>query len=220
MKLFLTSAGLLNDTTKKAFLELVGKPASEIKVAFIPTASNIEPGDKWWLIDDLKNLKEMKFAQLDIIDIAAVPQKVWQPRLEEADVLFFGGGNLFFLKYWINKSGLIKMLGNLLESRVWAGISAGNMVPGQNIICDEEKRAAEDILGESINTDGLNYTDISINPHFLSTAFDDRSEAVVAEEAKQAHGSMYAIDDETAIVVNGDNIKVVSEGKWKKFENA
>lgn len=105
MKLLLTSAGLSNESIIKAFFDLVGKSAKEIRVAFIPTASNIETGDKWWLIKDLSTLQGMGFAQLDIVDISAMPKVAWQPRLEEADVFFFGGGNTFYLMHWIRKSG-------------------------------------------------------------------------------------------------------------------
>lgn len=218
MKLLLTSAGLSNESIKKAFFDLVEKSAKEIKVAFIITAANIEAGDKWWLIKDLSTLKEMGFAQLDIVDIAAVPEKVWKPRIQEADVLFFGGGNTFFLMYWIKKSGLINELPKLLESRVWVGISAGSMVPGIGIINDEDRITAKDILGEDVGIKGLGYVDFSFKPHFLSSLFEGRDEASVAKEAEQFEEPMYAIDDNSAIVVNDDKIDVISEGKWKKFE--
>ncbi|OGG64061.1 hypothetical protein A3J11_02550 [Candidatus Kaiserbacteria bacterium RIFCSPLOWO2_02_FULL_55_12] len=32
-----------------------------MKLAFIPTASNFEKGDKWWLIEDLKVCKKVGF---------------------------------------------------------------------------------------------------------------------------------------------------------------
>lgn len=218
MKLLLTSAGLANESIKKAFFDLVGKPAKEIKVTFIPTAGDIEPGDKWWIIKDLKTLQEMDFAQLDIVDIAAVSEKVWKPRLEEADVLFFGGGNTFFLMYWIRKSGLAEELPELLKTRVWAGISAGSMAPGIGILNDEDRDTAKDILGEDVGTDGLGYVDFSLKPHYLSPLFEGRDEASVAKEAEQFEEPMYAIDDNSAIVIDGVKLEVVSEGKWKRFE--
>lgn len=218
MKLLLTSAGLANESIKKAFFDLIGKPAKDIKIAFIPTAGDIEPGDKWWIIKDLKTIQEMGFAQLDIVDIAAVPEKVWKPRLEEADVLFFGGGNTFFLMYWIRKSGLAEELPELLKTRVWAGISAGSMAPGIGILNDEDRDTAKDILGEDVGTDGLGYVDFSLKPHYLSPLFEGRDEASVAKEAEQFEEPMYAIDDNSAIVIDGDKLEVVSEGKWKRFE--
>jgi dipeptidase E len=37
------------------------------------------------------------------------------------------------------------------------------------------------------------------------------------EEAKEIPETIYAIDDDTAIMVNAGKIEIVSEGNWKKF---
>ena len=59
MKLLLTSAGLSNKSIIKALKELTEKPFNELKLAFIPTAANVEEGDKDWLIRDLINCKNL-----------------------------------------------------------------------------------------------------------------------------------------------------------------
>jgi peptidase E len=61
MKLLLTSGGLTNKSIADALFELVGKRPEETSLVFIPTASNVEMGDKGWLIDDLANLKKTEF---------------------------------------------------------------------------------------------------------------------------------------------------------------
>ena len=53
MKLLITSAGIKNKTIAKAVLDLAGKKAEEISVAFIPTAMNPTGNDKTWFIDNL-----------------------------------------------------------------------------------------------------------------------------------------------------------------------
>lgn len=70
MKFLLTSAGFTNKTIIKAFKDLVNKPFEEMNLAFIPTAANVESGDKRWLIDDLNNCRKLNFKQIDIVDIA------------------------------------------------------------------------------------------------------------------------------------------------------
>src|SRR3990167_5192072 len=92
MKLLLTSGGITNKTIADALIELVGKPAGEINLAFIPTAVNANENDKGWFIDDLYRLKQQKYKMIDIVDISALPREIWKPRLEIADVLFFSGG--------------------------------------------------------------------------------------------------------------------------------
>ena len=51
MKLLLTSGGVRNPSIAAALADLVGKPASEVKVAYIPTAANAEEGNKDWFIN-------------------------------------------------------------------------------------------------------------------------------------------------------------------------
>jgi len=128
MKLLLTSAGITNKTIKHAMQDLLGKSFKTLSVAFIPTAANVESGDKAWLIDNLNEFKQLGIASLDIVDISALPKDIWEHRLSQAQVLIFGGGNTYHLMYWLEKSGLKKLLPKLLESKVYVGISAGSMV--------------------------------------------------------------------------------------------
>ncbi len=53
MKLLLTSGGITNESIARVLFDLVGKTASEISIAFIPTAMNVGSGDKNWFINDL-----------------------------------------------------------------------------------------------------------------------------------------------------------------------
>lgn len=122
MKLLLTSGGISNPTLVKEFLSLAGKPASELKIAFIPTAMHPERGDKGWMINELLRLRDLGVGQLDIVDISAVPKDIWLPRLEESNVIFVNGGNTTHLMTWFNKSGLTEEIPQLLENRVYVGL--------------------------------------------------------------------------------------------------
>ncbi|MEK7103107.1 MAG: Type 1 glutamine amidotransferase-like domain-containing protein [Patescibacteria group bacterium] len=133
MKLLLTSGGITNSSIANSLFDLVGKKAEDISLVFIPTASNTEQGDKSWFINDLINLKNCHFKSIAIADISAVEEDIWRPQFEEADVLFFEGGNTYHLMQWINKSGLISMLPDLLKNKVYVGSSAGSMVMCKDI---------------------------------------------------------------------------------------
>lgn len=61
MKLLLTSAGITNESIKEALLSLLPKKIKECNLAFIPTAANVESGDKGWMIEDLNNLQKIGF---------------------------------------------------------------------------------------------------------------------------------------------------------------
>jgi dipeptidase E len=123
MKLLLTSAGLSCDSIVDSLLELTRKPFSEINLVFIPTAANVESGNKFWVIDDLINLKNLGFKQIDIVDVSALSKGMWLSRLKEADVIYVEGGNAFYLMSCMETSGLKDILPELLETRVYVGVT-------------------------------------------------------------------------------------------------
>lgn len=218
MKFLLTSNGLSNDTIAKAFFELVGKEPHEVVVAFIPTAMNVEEGEKDWFVNDLKNILKQDIKELDIVDISALPKELWLPRLERADVLFFSGGNSFHLMHCIEKSGLKDLLDKLLETRVWVGISAGSMVTNPTLYFSnsDKKTYYEKLFGYSEET-ALGYVDFFTRPHLNSPHFPHASEAHIAAMAKETDIPVYALDDDSAVKVVDGDIQVVSEGVWKRY---
>lgn len=213
MKLLLTSSGLTNQSISKALFDLVGKKPSEIKVAFIPTASNMEMGDKEWFINDLNNVYKQGFRSISIVDIYAVPENIWMPQFQEADILFFNGGNTYQLMRWINKSGLVKVLPELLKSKVYVGSSAGSMVTNQDLAL----RLSQIIYGDDIEEqamDALSYVDFYFLPHLNSPFFPNRMEEKIREVAKTLNRKIYSLDDQSALKVVDGKVEVISEGKY------
>lgn len=214
MKLLLTSAGLSNKSIIVALEKLLGKSCVNVKLAFIPTAANVEAGDKSWLIDDLNNFRNAGF-EVDIVDISAVPKDIWLPRLESAEVLFLGGGNTFHLMHWANKSGLIDLLPSLLKTRVYAGISAGSCIAGPTIY-----NSVQNLFGEKYELEikeGLGLVDFQVIPHLNSPYFENITKENLDNASKDLKEAVYAIDDNSAISVQGNKVEVISEGKWHKF---
>ena len=100
---------------------MVGKKPSDTSLVFIPTATNVEKGDKGWLIDELMNLKKQGFKSIEI-DISAVDEKGMEAReLKKLTSCIFEGGNTYHLMEWINKSGLVKLLPDLLKTKIYVG---------------------------------------------------------------------------------------------------
>ncbi|PID52242.1 MAG: hypothetical protein CR972_03085 [Candidatus Moraniibacteriota bacterium] len=217
MKLFLTSNGLSNPTLKSEFIRFVEKSTEEISIAFIPTAANIEKGGKKWLIDHLNNIKDVA-GYIDIVDISALPRKNWLPRLEKADVLFFGGGNSGYLLEWMKKSGLEKDLPKLLKTRIYAGISAGSMITNPTLYLSSRDYHLY-YTDNMQNDQTLAYTNFYVRPHFDSTDFPYVNQENINAIKGKIPYPIYALDDDSAVVVDGEEVTVVSEGdKWRKFE--
>lgn len=218
MRLLLTSEGFTNQSIVDAFLDLAGKPFSELKLAYIPTASNVEIEDKGWVIAHMAKCKELGFGSIDIVDISALPREDWEPRLQIADVLLFEGGKTIHLMDWITRSGLDKLLPELLKTKIYVGISAGSMVTTPNLsVAGSETLYYHSVVTENRNVKGLGLVEFLIRPHFNSKDFPKVNSYVLKGFAKDSSETIYALDDNSAIKVDGDKVEVVSEGKWEKF---
>jgi dipeptidase E len=216
MKLLLTSAGFTNKTIENALVNLAGKPCNELDLAFIPTAANVEEGDKGWLIDDLNVCKNL-FKSVDIVDFSAVPLDVWKKRFESVDVLLFGGGNTFHLMYWMEQVQMKQYLDELLKTKIYVGISAGSMVAANNLAMSQSARLYSEEMGKLEKDQGLGYVNFHIRPHFHSPHFPKITEEYLQEAVKELSEPIYALDDLSAIQVVDQDIKVISEGEWKLF---
>ncbi len=225
MKLLLTSGGITNEPIKKALRELVGKKYKDIKITFIPTAAFAEGHDKGWLIDDMYRVKQTG-AYIDVVDIAQLPKNELFLRLEEADVIFVGGGNSFYLSYWMEKSGLMEQLPKLLETRVYAGISAGSMIVGDSLRVSSQalaKGKLSDDEYDELGPEGRSLAKTAklvkfvVRPHLNSRFFPKITGPYIQELAKELHVPIYALDDQSAVKVTDDKVEVVTEGEWKLY---
>lgn len=212
MKLLLTSAGFTNKTISNALKDLAGKPFKELKLVFIPTAANVEEGGKEWLVDDMENCKKMGFAEFDIVDISALPEKIVKKRLGAADILVFGGGNTYHLIYWVMRMEIDKLLRKILKNKIYVGISAGSRLVTKDVsLGNRDKKLGKKGVG------GLGYLDVHIIPHLNNPYFSERTFKWARKLSAKVKEPVYALDDDSALKVIDNNIEVVSEGKWKKF---
>ncbi len=219
MKLLLTSSGITNKTIANALFDLIGKKPEDTSLVFIPTASNIYSGDKGWLIDDLANLKKQNFKSIDIADISAIDKNLWLSRLEEADVLFFEGGDTYYLMEWLNKSGLTGLLPDLLKTKVYVGVSAGSCITSKDLALKTTQELYEEDLDRSEEMNGLNYVDFYFIPHFNSQYFSKLTEENIRKVAKDMTGKIYVMDDQSALKIIDGNVEIISEGKYFVINN-
>lgn len=210
MKLLLTSAGVTKRSIADALIKLVGKSPSETKVAFIPIAANVEEGNKDWYINQFLNFWRFGYSWIDVVDPSAADVD-WKARLADVDVIFVSGGNTFHLLNQYRKTGFDKWLNENLSSKVYVGVSAGTIVAAPTIDVAAMPPGDRNIVGIKDLT-GLAWVDFEVEPHCDKDRF-----AVVEEYAKKRDHPVYAIDDQSAVVVDGDKTEVVSEGTWQKY---
>jgi dipeptidase E len=228
MKLLLTSAGIKNASIHDALVDLLGKPIAESSALFVPTA--IYPfsggaGMAWQAICGKAKspLCELGWKSLGVLELTALPsiqRESWVPIVEETDALLVWGGDVLYLCYWMQQSGLADLLPSLNEL-VYVGVSAGSIaVTPYN--CDAEFNLGLVPTGSNqalLRDKALGLVDFTLFPHLDNPEpiHDDASMANIEKWAAGVPVPTYAIDDETAIKVADGAVEVVSEGHWKLF---
>ncbi len=210
MKLLLTSAGVTKRTIAESLIELVGKKPSETKIGYIPIAANVEEGNKDWYINQFLNFWRYGYSWIDVVDPTAADVD-WETRLADVDVIFVSGGNTFHLLNQLRKTGFDKWLNENLSSKVYVGVSAGTIVATPTIDIASTPPGDPNLPGITDLT-GLAWVDFEVEPHCDKDRFTE-----VEAYAKKRNHSVYAIDDQSAIMVDGDKVEVVSEGSWQKY---
>lgn len=223
MKLLLTSGGVRNASIHDALLGLLGKPIADCSALCIPTASYghpmCSPETAWRFVSGRQAICPMvdlgwkSVGLLELTALASIGESRWVPWLRSADVLLVDGGDALYLAYWMRQSGLLAALASL-RHLVWVGLSAGSMVMapklGDAFIAMKPPMTGEDRA--------LGLVDFCIFPHLDHPGFDDNTMACAERWAAQIGGPAYAIDDQTAIQVEGGQATVISEGTWRYFD--
>lgn len=214
MKMVLCSEGFHTPNTVQACVELCGKPRDHIKIAIINEAYAVEDGDKRWVLDNLNDVANNFPAELDIVNLLALPMKEIEQRIMNQDVMFVVGGNTDYLMHVFNKTGFSKMLPKLLETKVYVGSSAGSMIIGKRVSAEAYLR----IYGEHDDYDIKEYlglVDLAIKPHLNSRHFPNNRPEVLEEVAKGLGFPVYGLQDDAALVVNGPDQKFIGTKPYR-----
>jgi dipeptidase E len=217
--MLLTSSGLRNDALITALAGLAGKSFARTRLVFIPTAAVAAPGDHGWVIEDLCRLRDLGWRELDILELNGLPKPVVLARLRHADVIYAEGGNQYHLASSISANGLAAELAGLLEEKVWVGVSAGSMIFSRNLSRRTGLAFGEQddlrILGDGEARSPIGLFDWYLKPHLNSSSFPSRTPAWFERAAAQLDCPVYALDDDSAVRVRGDQVDVVSDGEWR-----
>jgi dipeptidase E len=217
--MLLTSAGLRNETLKSALADLVGKPFAATRIVFIPTASVATAGDHGWLVRDLGGLHGLGWREFNILELNGLPGEMVLRRLRRADVIYAAGGNHYHLANSITASGLAAEMAGILESKVYVGVSAGSMIFSRNLSEQTGEAFGEQddlqVLGETPARSPFGLFDWYLKPHLNSPDFPNRTRKWFEKAAAKLDFPVYAIDDDSAVLVHGEATDVVSDGEWR-----
>lgn len=217
MKYLLTSGGVTNPSIRAALDGLLGRPVGESHALAIPTAQWGHPmcgprSARGFVAaePDWAHTAGLGWAALGLLELTALPTidpERWQPWVREADVLLVDGGDATYLAHWMRASGLAELLPEL--DSVWVGVSAGSMVltPRVGDYFVEWPGAPDDL--------GLGVVDFSIFPHL--DLFPTNTMADAERWAATLDNPAFVLDEQSAVVVDGDRVEVISEGRWRQL---
>ncbi len=118
---------------------------------------------------------------------------------------------------WLNKSGLAKLLPELLKDKVYVGVSAGSMVTNPNLALKLSQVVYEEDMLETEELEGLNFVDFYFLPHLNSEWFKKMRKENIEKAGKEIIKPIYALDDNSALKIIDNKIEVISEGEWLIF---
>ena len=214
MKLVLCSEGFHTHNIVQACVELCGKPQDQIAVAIINEAYAVEKGDKRWVLNNLNDAAKNFSADIDIVNLLALPIDEIEMRLLPKDVIFVVGGNTDYQMHVFEKSGFDKLLPNLLETKVYVGSSAGSMVIGKRV----SSEAYLKVYGENDDfgiTEYLGLVDLAIKPHMNSPHFPNNKPDVLEEVASGMGFPVYGLQDDSAIIIDGHKQTFIGSKPYK-----
>jgi dipeptidase E len=203
-KLFLASFALVSLDLVE---ELLPKPASELKAAFIPTAGDLYEGKEFVHVDR-KKLESMGFSVRDI-DLKDKQLENLEDEFKDIDLVLVAGGNTFYLLDYMRKSGFDQLLPRLLDNGVvYVGSSAGSIVCCPTIEGAKKFDDPKD-APDLVSYEGLNFYNEVIIPHAQKEKYRERIKETIQEMAQKGL-NITTLTDNEAVLINDDEVKKVT----------
>lgn len=183
---------------------LIKEEIDNKKVAFIPTAS-LHEGYTGYVGSARKLFKKLG-ASVTEIDISTETYSTIQAVFEDADVIYFTGGNSFFLMDQLRKTETDELLKKeLANGKLMIGESAGAIICAPTIQYIEQMDEKPEDYSQEDN-EGLDLIDFYVLPHYLTAPFKKITERIMAEFSDL---NICAINNHQAIIVNDEGSKVI-----------
>lgn len=197
MKLFLCSHFAEVGTLLKD--EVAGK-----NVVFVPTASIIEEYKGY--VETAHKLWEEMNANIIEVEISTTSAKEIEKAFERADILYFTGGNTFFLMDWLRKTGTDQLIKkHLANGKLYVGESGGAMVCASELSYIKPMDEVPNSFSQK-DYAGLGLIDFYVVPHYLCPPFEKCSQQILDENPDL---NICAISNSQAILVeNGNKTKL------------
>lgn len=204
--LLLTSAGM---EIKEEILNVLPKPANQIKLAHIITASKVQK-DTSYVDKDVDLMRELGFSVANVY-LEGKNEKELRELLPSFDVVYVQGGNTFYLLKWVKDSGFDTVIKEFVgEGKLYIGVSAGSIIAGPDIEIAGWKGLDPNEVGLE-DFSGLGFVPFCIFPHYKP----EHSSFLKEEIAKYPY-PVRILNDKQAFLVRDNEVILVGQGEETK----
>ncbi len=201
-KLLLTSAFVF---VTDQLLKIIPKSPDDLTIAFVPTAADLSE-DPWYIVADRDKLIELGFKVIDL-SLKGKSKLEVKSILDQADIIFVGGGNTFYLLDEANKSGFSELAPDYVERGViYVGGSAGSYLACPTI-------EAAGWLDSDPNVVNLtNLTAMNLVPYVLKAHYEPEESDALKNYILDCNYPVKILTDKQALLAIDDNYEIVGEG--------
>jgi len=178
----------------------------------VVTVATAEPEETWTeyrAIFRALGVKKLKHLDVRLREEATLPEKVGL--LDDAKVVFFTGGDQLKITSQLGDSPVYRRIEQIhAQGGTIAGTSAGASVMSETMLISGDGDASHkvgDVLGMAPGL-GL-IQDVVVDQHFAERGRLGRLLAAVAQNPRQLG---LGLDENTAVVVEGDHLRVIGQG--------
>lgn len=225
MRMLLTSNGVRNEVIRNALLDLLAKPSAQSRIVAIIDAMLPFAGDKGSMLTNLQELSSLGWDRFDVMSLFAGPHSVIESRLRSADVIFCYGGSNHWLAHAWRSTGFAPLLRELLDEKVYLGLSAGSMIFSQHHAAAVEAfddQAEVDMLQLDSVAPALPLFDWYLSPHLGAAFLPHQTDEWAADAATRLGAPVWFLDDDSALLIRDPSAdpEVISSGHWLRFDGS
>ena len=204
MKLFLASS---LDKTISLLKQRI--PESAKRVVFVANAA--DPCDeKWWVDLDREAFKKSGFEIIEV-DLREVDKKQLQQKLNNADILHFCGGSVFYLLSLLKQQDLEGVVIDYVKNNkvIYTGTSTGSIIPSPALDLYKYDTEENKFYKNEPESKGLGLVNFVILPHCDNQDMAENNKNVV-EQAHKYSIPLLLLHDNQAVWVEDKKLELLS----------
>lgn len=195
---------------KDEILKILPKPAGQIKIAHIITASKVEENLSY--LEKENRMMRALGLNVENIDIEGKNEAELRKLLMDKDIIYVQGGNTFYLLKHVRESGFDKVVKDLIDKGViYIGVSAGSYIACPTIEMANWKNQDKNLVGLR------DLTGLNLVPFLLFVHYKPEYKDVLRQEIAGAKYPVKILTNDQVILIRNGETTLVGRGKEIKI---